>query len=82
MSAHAYVQYADVPERLIESACRTVDGETGAALIQFDGYPHSGELVEGANDVQIEFAWPRNPELRHALDDWLTHNGISFVVVQ
>ena len=47
MSAHAYIQYADVPEPLLESARRTIDGVTGAALIQFDGYPHSGELVDG-----------------------------------
>lgn len=81
MSAHAYIQYADVPEPLLESARRTIDGVTGAALIQFDGYPHSGELVGGPSDQQIEFAWPRNPELRHTLDDWFTHHGIHFTVV-
>ncbi|MEM5384155.1 phage portal protein [Paraburkholderia phymatum] len=82
MSAHAYIQYADVPELLMESARRTIDADTGAALIQFDGYQHCGEIVDGPDDLQIEFAWPRNSDLRHALDDWFTHHGISFTVVQ
>ncbi|WP_296652836.1 phage portal protein [Paraburkholderia sp.] len=82
VSAHAYIQYADVPESLLETARRTVDGESSAALIQFDGYPHSGEIVDGTGDLQIEFVWPRDPALRHALGDWLTHHGISFVVIQ
>lgn len=81
MSAHAYIQYADVPEPLLESARRTVDGDTGDALIQFDGYPYCGVLVDGSNDLQIEFAWSRSPELRAALADWLTHHGIHFTVV-
>lgn len=81
MSAHAYIQYADVPEQLLESGQRTVDGATGAALIQFEGYPHSGELIDGPCDLQIEFAWPRDVDLRHVLGDWLTHHGIHFTVV-
>ena len=81
MSAHAYIQYADVPKGLLESARRTVDCESEAALIQLDGYPHSGEIVDGSNDVQIAFAWPHDIGLRHALGDWLTHHGINFTVV-
>lgn len=81
MSAYAYIQYAGVPEQLLESAHRTVDGETGAPLIQFEGYPHCGEVIDGPSNLQIEFTWPRSPELRHALDDWLTHHGINFTVV-
>ena len=81
MSAHAYIHYADVPEQLLETARRTVDADTGAALIQFDGYPYCGELVDGSNDLQIEFTWSRNPELRGPLADWLTHHGIHFTVV-
>lgn len=81
MSAHAYIQYADVPEALLESARRTVDGVTGAALIQFDGYPHCGEIVGGASGEQFEFTWPRDRDLRHTLADWLTTHGIHFTVI-
>lgn len=81
MSAHAYIQYADVPERLIESALRHHDSVTGAHLIAFDNCPFSGELTETERGTQIEYAWPHSLELRHALGDWFTHHGIHFTVV-
>jgi hypothetical protein len=81
LSAHAYIRYADVPEQLIESARRTVDGETDSELIQFDGYSYCGALVDGPHGLQIEFTWSRNPGLRHALGDWLSRHGIHFEVV-
>ncbi|MGU7784900.1 phage portal protein [Burkholderia sp. PU8-34] len=81
MSAHAYIFYADVPERLAESAVRHVDSITQAHLIAFDECPFSGEISETRSGTQIEFPWPRVVSLRHALGDWLTHHGINFTVV-
>lgn len=82
MSAHAYIQYADVPEQLLDSALRHRDTVTGAHLIAFDNCPFSGEISEtSAGVTQIEYAWPHSIELRHALGDWLTHHGIHFTVV-
>ena len=82
MSAHAYIQYADVTEQLIESALRHHDNVTGAQLIAFDDCPFSGEISETSDGgTQIEYAWPNSLVLRHALGDWFTHHGIAFVVV-
>lgn len=81
MSAHAFIQYADVPERLMTTAARQRDDVTGAHLITFEGYPLCGEIAESDSGLQIVFAWPHNAALRHQLGDWLTHNGLSFVVV-
>ncbi|MFP4889297.1 phage portal protein [Paraburkholderia sp. EG304] len=82
MSAHAYILYDAVPEQLIDSALRHRDTVTGAELIAFDNCPFSGEIRETSSGVtQIEYAWPHSPNLRHALDDWFTHNGIHFTVV-
>jgi hypothetical protein len=82
MSAHAYIQYADVPERMIESALRHRDTVTGAQLIAFDNCPLSGEISQTSDgNTQIEYAWPNSLNFRHALGDWFTHHGIAFVVV-
>lgn len=84
MSAHAYIQYADVPEQLLESALRHRDTVTGAYLIAFDDCPFSGEITEllgSSGGAQIEYAWPHSLDLRHALGDWFTHHGIHFTVV-
>ncbi|QBR00490.1 phage portal protein [Paraburkholderia pallida] len=82
MSAHAYIQYDDVPEALLETALRHRDTLTGARLIAFDNSLFSGEIVDASDGrAQIEFAWPRDVELRHALADWLTYQSISFTVV-
>lgn len=81
MTAHAYIFYSDVPERLVESAVRHVDSITQAQLIAFDECPFSGEITETQHGTQIEFPWPINRMLRHAIGDWLTHHGINFTVV-
>jgi hypothetical protein len=82
MSAHAYIQYADVPQPLIESSRQRVDGATKAKLISIEGCPLSGQIdVLSDNRIQIEFPWPRAPELRHALGDWLVYHGIPYTVV-
>lgn len=82
MSAFAYIQYDDIPAPMIESALRHKDMVTNADLIAFDDCPFSGEIsVTSAGITQIEFAWPINRELRHALGDWFTYHGINFTVV-
>ncbi|WP_018435337.1 hypothetical protein [Paraburkholderia atlantica] len=81
MSAHAYIQYADIPEQLLESAVRHRDEVNGAQLVALDQCPFSGQITETESGSQIEYPWPHNSGLRHALGDWLTHNGISFTVV-
>lgn len=78
MSACTNIFYADVPERLVESALRHRDTVTGAELIAFDECPFSGEITETEHGVKIEYPWPRNGTLRHALGDWFTHHGINF----
>ena len=80
MTAQAYIQYDDVPEALFADARWRVD-DAGVQLVAFDGCPLVGQVVETSGSVQIEFAWPRNVELRHALGDWFTHHGIHFTVV-
>ncbi|KVG77208.1 hypothetical protein [Burkholderia ubonensis] len=81
MSAHAYIFYAEVPERLVESAVQHRDSETGAQLITFDECPYSGEITETQHGIQIEYSWPVNVTYRHALGDWFTHHRINFTVV-
>jgi hypothetical protein len=81
MSAHAYILYVDVPERLVDSALRHYDAVTGADLIAFDECPFSGEFSQTERGALIEFPWPHNQVLRSSLSDWLTHHGINFTVV-
>jgi len=82
MSAHAYVQYSDVPLPLIESSRQRVDSATQAKLISIDGCPLTGQIdVLSDNRIQIEFPFPRGAELRGALVDWLMHWRIHFTVV-
>lgn len=81
MSAHAYVQYADLPEALLTTARRRFECETGLHVIAIEGCPFCGEIRDAGGGVQIEYPWPHNLSLRHALGDWLTHNGIAFTVV-
>ena len=82
MSAHAYIQYADLPQALIDSSSQRVDSATQAKLISIDGCPLSGQIdVLSDNRIQVEFPWPRAPELRRALDDWLLYHGIPYTVV-
>ncbi|MFM0689253.1 phage portal protein [Paraburkholderia strydomiana] len=82
MSAHAYIQYADVPDSLIASSRQRVDDNGGVKLISFDGCPLAGQIDELSNGrLQVEFPWPRAVELRGSLSDWLTYHGINFTVV-
>ncbi|MBB5444634.1 MULTISPECIES: phage portal protein [unclassified Paraburkholderia] len=82
MSAHAYIQYADVPQPLIDSSSQRVDSVTLAKLIAFDGCPLTGQIeVLSDNRIQIEFPFPRADELRNSLVAWLMHHGISFAAV-
>lgn len=80
MSAHAYIQWADVPQALISSSRQHVDDVTKAQIVSFDGCPLSGELTQGKS-LQVEYPFPRNPDLRHSLGDWFMHWGIPFTVV-
>jgi hypothetical protein len=82
MSAHAYIQYADVPDVLTASSSQHVDSVTKAKVIAFDGCPLCGQIdVLSDSRIQVEFPFPRGAELRTALVDWLMHWGIHFTVV-
>jgi hypothetical protein len=82
MSAHAYIQYGDVPQALIAASSQRIDSATQAKLISFPDCPLTGQIDVLSDDrIQIEFPWPRASELRRSLDDWLMHWGISFTVV-
>ncbi|MPW16925.1 phage portal protein [Paraburkholderia sp. CNPSo 3157] len=86
MSAHAYIQWADVPQALISSSQQHVDGITQAKVVAFDGCPFAGEIevLEAkpfGSAIQIEFAFPRNHGLRNSLIDWFMHHSIPFTVV-
>jgi hypothetical protein len=82
MSAHAYIQYADVPDALTESSRQWVDSITREKLVSFDDCPLIGH-IDVLNDgrIQVEFAWPKLATLRYALGDWLMHHGIHYMVV-
>ncbi|MFM0435918.1 phage portal protein [Paraburkholderia strydomiana] len=82
MSAHAYIQYANVPDSLIASSRQRVDDNGSVKLISFDGCPLVGQIdVLSDKRIQIELPWPRALELRHALGDWLVYHGIPYTVV-
>ncbi|MFM0495608.1 phage portal protein [Paraburkholderia caledonica] len=82
MSAHAYIQYAALPQLLIDSSTQHIDSVTKAKVVAFDGCPFCGQIdVLSDGRIQIEFPWPRARELRHALDDWMNYHGINYTVV-
>jgi hypothetical protein len=82
MSAHAYIQYGDVPDTLTAASSQRVDSVTEVKLISFPGCPLCGQIeVLSDSRIQIEFPFPRGAELRGALVDWLMHWGISCTVV-
>ncbi|MFM0210433.1 phage portal protein [Paraburkholderia sediminicola] len=81
MSAHAYIQYADVPDKLTASSHQHVDSVTGAKIITFDGCPLAGQLDTVNGRIQIEYPFPRGEELRNHLVRWLMQWGIHFTVV-
>ena len=81
MSAHAYIQWADVPQALISSSGQIEDSATKAKLVAFDGCPLCGEITETSTKaLQVEYPFPRNLELRNWLVDWFIHHSIPFVV--
>jgi hypothetical protein len=82
MSAHAYIQWADVPQKLVESSRQRVDDNARIKLVSFDDCPLVGQIdVLSDGRVQVEFVWPRLADLRNALGDWLMFHGISYTVV-
>lgn len=86
MSAHAYIQWADVPAELARTSRQHVDSGTRAQIVAFDGCPVCGQIerihdAEPATRIQVEFPFPTGT-LRTALVDWLMHHRIGFRVVQ
>jgi len=80
MSAHAYIQYADVPQSLIDTSRQHIDGVTGAKVIAFEGCPFAGQIESDGDALEVEFPFPRNAELRDSFVAWLMNWGISFMV--
>ena len=81
MSAHAYIQYADLPDKLTSSSRQCVDDITRAQMIQFDGCPLVGQLDPVGDRLQVEYPFPRDADLRNRLVQWFMHWGIHFQVV-
>jgi len=81
VSAHAYIQWADVPQQLMDTSRQHIESETEAKIVAFDGCPFSGQLCDSPDGLQVEYSFPRNPELRHSLVDWFWYHGIHFTVV-
>ncbi|WP_250451185.1 hypothetical protein [Caballeronia sp. ATUFL_M2_KS44] len=75
MTAYAYIETADVPRPLMDNAARrAADGDK---LIAFIGCPLTGIQQD---DGEIQFPFPRAPEIRDELISWLCHWGLSFRV--
>jgi hypothetical protein len=81
LSAHAYIQYADVPGELTASMHQQVDDVTQAKMVAFDGCPLVGQLGPVGDRLQVEYPFPRNADLRNQLVQWFMHWGIHFAVV-
>jgi hypothetical protein len=86
MSAHAYIQWADVPTELARTSKQHRDEPTKAQIVAFDGCPLCGEIEkihdhEPATRLQVQFPFPRESTLRDALIDWFIYHSISFTVV-
>jgi hypothetical protein len=86
MSAHAYIQWADVPTELARTSKQHVDEPTKAQIVALDGCPLCGEIEkihgrEPATRLQVQFPFPRESTLRDALIDWFMHWGIPFAVL-
>ncbi|MBK3841736.1 hypothetical protein G3A42_27580 [Paraburkholderia aspalathi] len=58
---------------------------TGEQLIAFDGCPLVGAIKaqETLTDFirQVEYPFPRNPQIRSDLVSWFVDKGINFTVV-
>ncbi|MBP0589293.1 phage portal protein [Paraburkholderia sp. LEh10] len=80
MSAFAYVNVEDVPLQLRETSVQRLDDNASITLIYFDGCPLVGQCEVG-KQRQIEYPFPRVPELRNSLVEWLLHWGINFYVM-
>jgi hypothetical protein len=81
MSAHAYIQYADVPDELTASSRQNIDDVTQAKMVAFDGCPLVGQLDPVGDRMQVEYPFPRDANLRTQLVNWFFHWGIHFTVV-
>jgi hypothetical protein len=82
MSAHAYISYSDVPNSVIASSRQRVHDETKEMLIAFDDCPLTGVIHDDEGGAQeIEFPFPRAPEIRNSLVGWFMKWSISFQVV-
>ncbi|PRZ56159.1 phage portal protein [Paraburkholderia fungorum] len=86
MSAFAYINIEDIPAALRESSTQHPDEITGVPLIGFDDCPLIGEVrrttdVPDEGTTQVEFPFPRNPQIRNDLVAWFVNHGINFTVV-
>ncbi|WP_250501957.1 hypothetical protein [Caballeronia sp. AZ7_KS35] len=77
MSAFAYIEASDVDRQLQDTAARRTEGSD--RLVAFVGCPFTG--IE-QDDGEIQFPFPRSPDLRETLIAWLCHWGFSFRVEQ
>jgi hypothetical protein len=82
MSAHAYIQWADVPQPVIDSSRQRTEYNATVKLISFVGCPLTGQIDEKSDGkLQVEFPFPPSHEIRNTLIDWLEYWGIHFTVV-
>jgi hypothetical protein len=81
MSAFAYINIEDVPADLRESSDMRIDDITEETLISFDGCPLVGQMGWSGITRQVEYPFPRNPQIRNDLVNWFVHWGIHFRVV-
>jgi hypothetical protein len=79
MSAFAYIEKFDVPRPLMDTAAHRQEGIN--SLIAFIGCPMTACIVMDDDGRQeIQFPFPRSPDLRDQLVAWLCHWGLSFRV--
>lgn len=82
MSAHAYIQWADVPQPIVDSSRQHTEHDGAVKFVAFDGCPLVGQIEQLSDGrIQIEFPWPHVLELRHGLGDWFSYHEINYVVV-
>ncbi|WP_250483287.1 hypothetical protein [Caballeronia sp. GaOx3] len=80
MSARAYISYSDVPSSVIAISQQRVSEETLEELISFPDCPLTGQILTQGGTIEIEFPFPRSPEIRNSLINWFMKWGISFEV--
>lgn len=83
MSAYAYIQLSDIPDRLMSGSRQHIDPVTGAKLIAFNDCPIVGQIEDtDKNGVyEVEYPFPRSEVIRNSLVAWLMTWGICFRVV-